>query len=250
MATLSIPARSGEHSGRRLQVSDAALEWLKWIGVAAMILDHVNWFLLAGGRDPQATPHAWMNDIGRLAFPLFAFCFGVNLVRVIEGPNPDVRVRRMFRRLLFAGIVAQCAYWPLRDYFWPLNVLWTFALAAGIALLWVRWPQSNLMRLAAFALFVVAGIAVEYWWFGLALVFAAMAYASHRTLVSALPFAAGIVALCLLNGSVYAGATLAVIALLAGAQWAPRRIPGLLHVFYAAHLWLLLAVAFVLGRFV
>jgi uncharacterized membrane protein len=69
-------------ASRRLEVTDASLEWMKWLAVVGMVLDHVNWFFFASSFDnPQASPHAWMNDVGRVVFPLFAFVFGINLAR-------------------------------------------------------------------------------------------------------------------------------------------------------------------------
>jgi hypothetical protein len=54
--------------------------------------------------------------------------------------------------------------------------------------------------------------------------------------------------LCLLNGNVYALGALVLASALAGARWAPPRVPGLLHVVYAGHLWVLVIVAASLGR--
>jgi len=234
--------------GARWALSDASLEWLKWIAVAAMLLDHVNWFLFAGGGAPQHGTYPWMNDVGRLAFPLFALVFGVNLARILDSPDRNARASRMFVRLFVAGVIAQLAYWVLRGYFWPLNVLATFALAAAVAMLWQGECKSFARRAAAVGLFVVGGFLVEYWWIGAGLILAATLVRRGPFPLSALIFVALLIPLCLLNGNAYALAALVVAAALAGARWAPPRVPGLLHVVYAGHLWALVAVAALFGR--
>ena len=232
----------------RWALSDASLEWLKWIAVAAMLLDHVNWFLFAGGGSPQHGTYPWMNDVGRLAFPLFALVFSINLARVLDSPDRNARAARMFVRLFVAGVVAQLAYWVLRGYFWPLNVLATFAVAAAVALLWQGPSTSLVRRAAAVGVFVVGGLLVEYWWIGVGLILAGTLVRRGPLLLSALPFLALLIPLCLLNGNAYALGALALAAALAGTRWAPPRVPGLLHVVYAGHLWALVAVAVAFGR--
>lgn len=250
MQTYPAGASSVSITGRNLDVSDASLEWLKWIAVGAMFVDHINWFVIAGGFDPQSTAHAWMNDVGRLAFPLFAFVFGINLQRVLESPNQAERFRRMAWRLGVAAAAAQVPYWVLRGYFFPLNVLCTFALSMAVVLLWRRgsWP----LRAAAVVSLVIGGFVVEYWWIGAALVFGAVAYARHRTVASLSLFTAMLLPLSLLNGNPYAFAS--IVAIAATVMMQPTRllprVPGLLYVVYAGHLWVLLGLVVVLNRLV
>jgi len=248
MQTYPAGAGSVSISGRNFEVSDASLEWLKWIAVGAMFVDHINWFVIGGGLDPQSTAQAWMNDVGRLAFPLFAFVFGINLQRVLESCNQAERVRRMAWRLAVAAAVAQVPYWVLRGYFFPLNVLCTFALSMATVFLWRR--ESTHWRAAATAILAAGGFVVEYWWVGAALVFAAVAYARHRTLAALSLFTAMLVPLSLLNGNAYAFASIVAIAtavMMQPTRLLPR-VPGLLYFVYAGHLWVLLGVVIVLNR--
>ncbi len=246
MAATTAPPSTPAHA--RWALTDASLEWLKWIAVGAMLLDHLNWFLFAGGGDPQRGAFPWMNDVGRLAFPLFALVFGINLARVLDAPERPARLARMFGRLFVAGVIAQVAYWVLRGYFWPLNVLATFSVAATVAILWQADCKSFIRRAAAVAVFVVGGLFVEYWWIGVGLILASQLLRRGPLPLSALPFLALLAPLCLLNGNVYALGALVLASALAGARWAPPRVPGLLHVVYAGHLWVLVIVAASLGR--
>lgn len=224
------------------RLSDGALELVKWIAIAAMVVDHINWFWFAAGGNPQATPTAWMSHVGRIALPLFAFCFGVNLIRVLEAPDSAAKFRRMAWRLALAGVAAQAAYWPLRGYFWPLNVLALFGLAAALAWLWTREKDRPLMRSIAVVLAVFLGLLVEYWWCGLIIIFAAAGYARAPSWLRCAAFAASTLAVDALNGNWYASLAPGVVLLAiaaAGDRAALPRLPGLWHVFYPAHLWAL-----------
>lgn len=235
---------------RRLEVTDASLEWTKWLAVVGMVLDHVNWFFFASSIDnPQASPHAWMNDVGRVVFPLFAFVFGINLARVLNGPETADRAprfRRMMLRLLVAGAIAQGAYWLLRGYFFPLNVLFTFALVARIARGFTAEAPSA-QKLAAVALFAFGSLAVEYWWVGTGLALTALYFARRRTLRSLLPFAGVLLLLALMSRNPAPLAALLVIAALRGAAVSLPRLPGAFHCFYAGHLWVLVGLRALAG---
>jgi uncharacterized membrane protein len=236
-------------AGRRLEVTDASLEWMKWLAVVGMVLDHVNWFFLASSvANPQASPHVWMNDVGRVVFPLFAFVFGVNLARVLDDPtNGAARLRRMLLRLIVAGVVAQGAYVLLRGYFWPLNVLFTFALSALVAACFTGEATPS-RKLAGAVLLVAGGLAVEYWWVGIGLTLASLHFARRRTLRSSYVYCAFLVLLAALNVSLAPLAAAAVIWSLANVRRSLPRHPGALHLFYACHLWLLVGIGALVGR--
>lgn len=233
-------------AGWRLEVTDASLEWMKWLAVVGMVLDHVNWFFFAASIDnPQASPHAWMNDVGRVVFPLFAFVFGVNLARVLDAGaagNRARRFRRMVLRLLIAGAVAQGAYCLLRGYFFPLNVLFTFALVALVASCFTSGATS-MQKLLAVALFAFGSLAVEYWWVGVGLALAALYYARRRTVRSALPFVGVLLLLAVLSKNPAPLAALLVVAGMRGVCLPLLRWPGAFHAFYAGHLWLGVGIA-------
>ena len=115
------------HLAMRWTLPPGALEALKWIGLAAMLGDHVDKALFDDGL-------AALSEIGRIAFPLFALVFGYNLARP-DGDWADT-YRRVLRRLLLFGIIAlpfsvlAFERWDLL----PLNILFTLAL--GLGLVW------------------------------------------------------------------------------------------------------------------
>jgi uncharacterized membrane protein (UPF0136 family) len=189
-----------------------------------------------------------MNDVGRVVFPLFAFVFGINLARVLDDPtNGADRLRRMLLRLIVAGVVAQGAYVLLRGYFWPLNVLFTFALSALVAACFAGEATPS-RKLTGVVLLVAGGLAVEYWWVGVGLTLAALHFARRRTLPSSYIFCTFLVLLSTLNVRLAPMAAAAVIWALANVRWSLPRHPGALHVFYAGHLWLLVGIGALVGR--
>jgi uncharacterized membrane protein len=238
-------------AGWRLEVTDASLEWMKWLAVVGMVLDHVNWFVFASSiENPQASQHAWMNDVGRVVFPLFAFVFGVNLARVLDTRAVNdraPRLRRMLLRLAIAGTIAQGAYWLLRGYFFPLNVLFTFALVALVARGFTSDATST-QKLAAVTLFAFGGLAVEYWWIGAGLALTALYFARRHTVRSAMPFVGVLLLLVVMSHSPFPLAVLPVIAALRGVRRTLPRLPGAFHAVYAGHIWLLAGIAALAGR--
>lgn len=87
-----------------------------------MLVDHVNRYL-------WSLQHPWMNEAGRLVYPLFAMVLGIGIRTAQAG-----RLRRLLGSLLALAVVSELAIVPLvslglRDYG---NVIWT--LAAGVLL--------------------------------------------------------------------------------------------------------------------
>ena len=73
-------------------------EFLKWLAIVSMTVDHVSEHLLSGYQPGRA--------FGRLAFPLFAMFVAYNYTRFYQGRFPD----RYLSRLLLFGLLAQAAY--------------------------------------------------------------------------------------------------------------------------------------------
>lgn len=109
------------------------IEVLKWVGVVCMLVDHVNLFVL-GGRFP------WAEQVGALAFPLFAVALGAGVSRVSSERGWSV-----VRRLLVWAVLAEFAWTLLRVDFMP-NVIFTLAAGLSCFLLWEgerrRWLVS------------------------------------------------------------------------------------------------------------
>lgn len=206
------------------RVSSGAIEALKWIALACMVVDHAN----AVFYDRQWG--LWADVIGRIALPLFACVFGYNLAR------PGADIARILRRLVLAGLLAAPAHLVLFGAIgpWPANILLTFAAAA-----WVLLELQAGRTALAFGIFVVGGALVEYWWPGIALVLAtwAMARSPRPTGADLAAVGLSLVALCVLvNGNAYA--LLAVPVAAAVIAWAPTvpRLRGWFLWFYPVHL--------------
>lgn len=150
----------------RISLSNGTLEALKWFGVIAMTLDHVNRFIL---RDSYPSLYA----VGRLAFPLFAFVLGWNLAR--PGVLDDASIKRIVARLLIFGAIATIPYVGLLGLaWWKLNILFTLLFGAIIIFLCSR--ASLAAGSLACLLFLLAGNYVDYNWAGIALCVTSWAY--------------------------------------------------------------------------
>lgn len=198
---------------------DSGVEALKWLGLALMLLDHVNTHLLDGGV-------AWMYAAGRVVMPLFGMLLAYNLARGVPGA-----AWRTARRTLVFGLLATPPFWALHGTWWPLNIMFTLsAAAATIALLQQRqWPM-------AVGLSVVAGGLVEFCWPALLVVLGTYGLVRvPRVLPAALDATAwvlGMAGLCVINANLWA---LAAVPLIALASRTPLGIPRLRWVFYVAY---------------
>lgn len=204
-----------------IRASSGSIELCKWLALGCMVLDHVNAVFFARELGVLA------EFLGRLAFPLFALVLGYNAAR------PGADLVRLVHRLVIFGAIATPAYWYLFGlvYWWPLNVLFAFALA--VACIWL--VQDRRPGLAAFLGFL-GGFLVEYWWPGVAVVVSAWWFFSGRSSLRLVPLLLAFGWLCLANGNAWALASIPVfLAASWFAPWLPRS-PRLFWWFYPAHL--------------
>ena len=211
------------------------LEALKWIGVAAMLGDHVNKALF-GGELPVLT------EIGRIAFPLFALVFGYNLAR--GNPQWQLTYRRTLRRLLLFGVLAfpfivlAFQRWDLL----PLNIL--FTLAIGLALVWCIRRNDVTGALLGSVLFLGGGLLVEFYWPGLLLIVACWACFARPGVAAWLGAFASLALLTLVNGNAYALLAVPVAWIVAQLPIALPRHRWFFYAFYPAHLAVLAALRY------
>ncbi|MFC0711208.1 TraX family protein [Azorhizophilus paspali] len=136
---------------------DAALDLLKWLAFASMLLDHLRlvW--------PQ---RIWLYVPGRLAFPFFCLILAVNLAR----PRPEALRRAALARycgwLLAFALLSEWPYRLLVDAPDSFNVLPTLAL--GLLLANGVRPYSPAERLLALVALGVALTLGERLMFGTA----------------------------------------------------------------------------------
>ena len=201
------------------------LDLLKWIGAAAMLIDHF-WLYVFGATVASEA-------IGSLAFPLFA----VALAQGTATQHYGSRVRTL-QRLALGAVAAQGAVLVVRE-FLPLNVI--FTLAAGIALdTATRYELPRLHRVTLVLAAVAVGFVAEYLHFGALLVWA-LCWLARTQSVRALVAAA--VLLCVvapLNANWWA---LAAPAVLYFVSLIPRDTPRLKDAFYYVYVlqWPLIA---------
>lgn len=203
------------------------LEALKWIGLAAMLGDHVN-TVVFGKSIPG------LNEAGRIAFPLFALVFGYNLAR--ENPLWMQAYRRSLVRLLGFGLLAfpfsvlAFQRWDLM----PINIL--FTLAAGLGLVWCIRRNDIAGALIGSLLFLAGGALVEYYWPGLLLIVACWASFARPSLATRLGVLTSLTLLALVNWNFYALLALPVVWLASRLDLELPRNRWVFYVFYPAHL--------------
>lgn len=223
------------HAHPGLVISDGALEAIKWLAMTLMLGDHINKYLLG-----SVVPALYAT--GRLVFPMFAFVFAVNLAR--PGALSHGVYERTIKRLVLFGVIASAPYIALGGLifgWYPLNILFSFAVAATIMQL---IECGGTLRLAAAALFfIVGGLLVEYWWPGIAMTLAAWCYVRRHSVLALSAWIAAtafvgvvpwLIAHVPMSLNIWALAAFPVIAI-ASALRLPR-LHWFFYVFYPAHL--------------
>ena len=218
-----------------IAIDNGALEAGKWIGLAAMTIDHVNTYLLHGS-------HAWMYQTGRLAMPLFAIALAAHLAAPgsLRRGGP---AQRMTVRLAAFGLLAQIPFTLLRGGPWPPTLLNTMLLLLlVVAFLRLRASEKRSHRIWAWTLLAVAGAVVEFWWIGAAVIVTVRAWLLEPTAERAVAVAAAFAGLCILTGSVVPLLAPVVVYVLARGGVALRRAHLFFYGYYPLHLAVLLAL--------
>lgn len=100
---------------------------LKILAMALMLCSHM-WITVVAGNN-------WLDDIGRLAFPIFAF-------QIVEGFFHTGDFRKYLKRMFLFALVSELPFNLMAEgsWFYPFhqNVLFTFC----IALLLMRWMEN------------------------------------------------------------------------------------------------------------
>lgn len=136
---------------------------LKWIAVLTMVIDHVGAILFPD--------QIWMRVIGRVAFPIYAYCLA-------EGFRYTSDYRRYLGRLALFAILSEIpfdlAFYGVPFSFAHQNVFFTLTL--GLILLWVleRCREQLLLCAGAFVVlcFLAQALHMDYGAGGLLMVFA------------------------------------------------------------------------------
>lgn len=210
----------------RPTISSGTQEALKWIAAVAMVIDHINTYLLDGGQ-------AWMYDIGRLAMPMFGFVLAYNLANIAQE-----KISKLLSRLLIAATVSCAPFWALGHPFWMLNILFLYAIAT-LCICMVDTPNKD-GRVAAFlcagVTLLVLGALVEFWWPGIIFTVAAWSYCKRGGIGAATLLVGATASLATVNDNSWALMVLPVIFFAPALDIRCPRIKHLFYLFYPAHL--------------
>ena len=216
---------------------------IKIIAAASMLIDHMGLLLF-----PQ---YRFMRILGRLAFPLYAFC-------IAEGFYYTRDRKRYFGQIFVLGLLCQIVYF-IADGSMYLGVLIAFSLS--ILLMWTLdgvkkalAAKNGAIKAAAIFVLALAAVAalchfmtVDYGFVGILL--PVLAFASGKKWVRLGLFSLGLVALCAviyssggLDVQWWALAALPLLALYNGKP-GKYRMKYFFYVFYPAHLAVLYLIA-------
>lgn len=130
---------------------------LKIIALISMVCDHAGYIIFDG--------FSFMNYIGRLSFPVFAFL-------ITEGYIHTNNLKRYFSRLLIFAIISQLPYMLLFNDSLTLNILFTLTLGL-LAITVYNKLNNKLFGISFVILFSVLAslLHFDYGWFGIAIIF-------------------------------------------------------------------------------
>lgn len=240
-------------------LSSGSIEWLKFIGLLTMTIDHVNHFHLS-------SQYQFLQDIGRVAFPLFVMLFAFNYAKHPDGAKE--LHKRISKKLLLSGLLAlpACLFFKIEinqkqsewlaspwydhlAYLYPLNIM--FGLyALGLFLVYVESyreeKKEQFIVLGVFLFFFLSLIA-EYnfsiisiglgfylinkhhlklvWWFGLFFFIAGVLYLNYS-----------------INDSYYSLVVLPLFWLASVKRFAVPRLRSFFYFYYPIHISVLVFV--------
>ena len=226
-------------SAYTIRFTDSQIEFLKWVAMATMLIDHSNKILFDGAYEAMM----W---IGRLSFPIFTMVMAYHYEFHTRWKS------KYFLRLLIFAILSQPVYWTA-FHVSNLNVL--FTLAMGFALIWyydhfraaiLSGNKSKIwVGLCLVAFCFAVGARADYFQCGIMMVPLAVLWLRHNK---------NIFLMCLFVMTAIANIspTYAFFALLSygviiGAMIVPLTIPRLpryfYYLFYPAHMAALIFIA-------
>ncbi|MEG1687058.1 MAG: TraX family protein [Angelakisella sp.] len=188
--------------------------WIKVIALVTMTLDHVGLLFF-----PE---YDWLRAVGRVAFPLFAYC-------AAEGARYTHDRKGYLTRLLVLGALSEVPFDLLaQDKLVAPGMNVCFTLAAGVACVWLlERRDSRSTTLAVLLLAAVALLATDYSFPGVLAVVILHHYAGKQQPVRGMALA------CLLTGLFFGSLQLfSLAAVLPIALYNGKRGPSLKYTFY------------------
>ena len=212
----------------RESIADGTIEALKWVGLVAMLGDHINKYLL----HERVQPLFWA---GCLAVPLFGFVLAYNLAR--PGALKRGAYQRTMKRLGLVGLLATPAFLALGGLIggvYPLNILFMLLAAVATTFLLERGRRG-----LAVTVFIAGGAVVEFWWPALGFCVAVWRYVRAPSWGAAVMALLCCAALAVVNGNHWALAALPLLCMASQVDAGVPRIWWAFYGFYPAHLCLL-----------
>lgn len=148
---------------------------LKIIAMVLMLFDHLGYIIF--------NKFTFMNYIGRLAFPIFAFL-------ITEGYSHTSNLKKYFYRLFIFAIISQVPYMLFASTFgggFALNILFTLIL--GLLAITVYEKANN--KILGFVFVILCCITTQllhfdYGWFGIAIIFIFHIFKNKKFLMNVL----------------------------------------------------------------
>lgn len=146
---------------------------LKIIAVITMLFDHTGYIIFGH--------FSFMNYIGRLSFPIFAFL-------ITEGYKYTKNLKKYFARLLIFAIISQIPYMLFIDTFsnsFSLNILFTLTLGLlGITIYdKIKYKPFGILLVIILS-FIAQYLHFDYGWFGIVIIFIFYIFKKQKLLMN------------------------------------------------------------------
>lgn len=210
-----------------LVISDGAIEFLKWLALVAMTLDHINKII-------YKSQLPFMSEFGRIALPLFGMVIAYNLARP-AALQKNIHLQAMVRMAIFGIVATPFYFWGFeKSSIIPLNILFTLMVVTGI--IYLNEKGGFYRELLAISLFILGGIFVEYFWFGLGYCLAAWYCCKYRNVKWLLVWIASALSLYFVNDNYWALAAIPIIFIATRIDFKLPRLRLVFYFYYPLHL--------------
>lgn len=236
------------------QVSDNAIEGIKWTAILFMTIDHINSLLI---HRTTGQFYSELFSVGRIAFPLFAFVLAYNLARPRSAQGEKKAIAGAFSRLLLFGAISIVPYFiATGGSILPMNIMFTLALATGIIYV-IHLGTECKKRTSRYAvyflahlIFIVISPLVDYSLYGVSLIVMAWLFFRYSSTLSLVLTCILAFSLFYVNGNHWGLIALPIFGL---SYFIDVKIPRtsqlVYYIYYPAHLAVIAALIAVYGLY-
>lgn len=209
-----------------LSAHSGAIEVIKWLAFVLMIGDHVGAYVF---KDV-----AVLRDFGRLVLPLFAIAM---LLGFMLSVNPVQSMRLAAGRMILVGIVATPAFTLLSGKYFPLNIMFSLAVALLVLSYYLQERYGYAMLFAMLSLFA------DYYFLPILLVMSVWLLLTRRTFMELGLVLCSLASLWFSNLNFYAFFVIPLVLLIFLLNARLPRIKYIFYWLYPAHLLLILSLS-------